>query len=815
MTGATPRDPPRVGPILFWAKENDETPQVLDLRLVPAAAAAWAVTLVGLRVDWRAAAWCGVVALMVAMGLWARRRGRRGVRGVLVVCGVSAAFAAVVSVRVRHVAEHPLRSAAHEGLTAVLRVELDDDPTALRVPGYGERPAGTDRVAVAVGLRAAEITSRSGRTASIAGNGERVLLLAPGDWGGLLPGQQAVAQGQLAPATHGDLTVTVLRVRGPPLEVTSPPWWQNAAGTLRDGLRHAARRLDPEPAGLVPALVVGDTTGLPERVVGEFRAAGLTHLLAVSGANLAIVCGAVLLVCRLLHLGPRARGVLAGLAVVGFVVLARPEPSVLRAAVMAGVALLALTVGRPRSALPALAGSVLVLLLVDSGLAAAPGFALSVLATGALVLVAPWWVAALHRRGVPAGLAEALAVPAAAHLVTAPLVVALSGKVSLVAVVANLLAAPAVPPVTLLGVLAAVVAPAHRPTAELIVMVAGPPADWLVLVGRRAAAVPGAEFDWPSGALGGLALAVVAVAVLVALRFPRTRALLGVLLVGVVLAVVPTGVIRRGWPVSGWVVVACDVGQGDALVLATADAGRAVVVDSGPEPGAVDGCLRRLGVRRIPLVVLSHLHADHVGGLSAVLDGREVGAIALGPLHYPEWAAREVRQTAARANVPLLALTAGDRLEWPGLRLEVLGPPRAPTGPPPDADAGTPVNDASLVLRASTPAGRVLLTGDVELAGQSALLSNGSDLAAEVLKVPHHGSRSTLPVFLAAVRPRVALISVGAGNRYGHPSRLVVDALTSSGTRVLRTDQDGDIAVLAGQEGPATAWRGDPRAPPR
>ncbi|MFB9431341.1 DNA internalization-related competence protein ComEC/Rec2 [Streptoalloteichus tenebrarius] len=787
----------------------------LDLRLVPAAAAAWAVSLLGLRAGWTASAWCGVVALAVGALALLRKRRTRAVRGVLVVCGVTAAMAAVVTVRVRHVAEHPVRSAAEQGLPALLRVEIDDDPTPLRSPGYGERPAGSDRVSVLVGLRQVEITDRTGRTTDLGGQGERVLLLAPSDWGGLLPGQEATARGELAPATRGDLVVAVLRVRGPPNEVTAAPWWQTSAGALREGLRNASRTLDPEPAGLVPALVVGDTTALPERVVGEFRAAGLTHLLAVSGANLAIVCGAVLLVCRLLRLGPRTCGVLAGLAVTGFVVLARPEPSVLRAAVMAGVALLALAVGRPRSALPALAGSVLVLLLVDTGLAAAPGFALSVLATAALVVIAPWWADALSRRGVPSGFAEALAVPAAAHLVTAPLVVALSGKVSLVAVVANLLAAPAVPPVTILGVLAAVVAPAHLAAAEVLLSVAGPPATWLVQVGRWAAAVPGAEFAWPSGVFGGLALAVVALAVLVALRFPRARVLLAVVLVGVVLAVVPTSVLRPGWPVSGWVVVACDVGQGDAVVVATAEPGRAVVVDTGPEPGAVDGCLRRLGVRRIPLVVLSHLHADHVGGLSSVLDGREVGAVALGPLHHPEWAAREVRQTAARAQVPLVGLGMGDHLEWPGLRLEVLGPRDAPVGPPPNADAGTPVNDASLVLRATTPAGRVLLTGDVELAGQSALLTAGTDLTAEVLKVPHHGSRSTLPAFLAAVRPHVALISVGAGNRYGHPSRLVVDALTDAGARVLRTDHDGDIAVLSAEQGTATARRGDPRAPPR
>jgi competence protein ComEC len=729
---------------------------------------------------------------------------RRGVGWSLLVCGAFSMM--LTSLRLRAAEVDPLRPHAARGESAQLTVALADRPRPIFSVGFGGQQAGAHSAVVPADVLQARVGAQR-----VPSHGT-VLLLVPIDgWSNLLPGQEVRADGRLAP---GDSSVAVLRVRGPPDGVTPAPAWQRAAEAMRAGLRRASGVLSEELAGLLPALVVGDTSALPHRVVEEFRAAGMSHLLAVSGANLAIVGVATLLLLRALRLGPRCCAAGAGVVLVWFVVLAGPEPSVLRAAVMGGVGLLALVVGREQAALPALGASVIALVLHDPTMATNFGFVLSVLATGALVLVASRWSRSMANRGMPRVFAEALAVPAAAHLATAPVIAGMSGKVSLVAVGANLLAAPAVAPATVLGLLAALLAGPLPWLAELLVRLAGPELDWMVTVGRHAAAMPGAAVDWPAGWWGGVLLAAVVVVAVLVLRRRRLRVLVIAVVVGLLVVLVPVRVLSPGWPPSNWSAVACDVGQGDAVVLATAEPGRAVLVDTGPDPGAVAGCLSRLGVSRIPLVILTHLHADHVGGLSAVLGEHVVGAIAVGSARLPGWAWRQVRSEAERSEVPVLWLTAGQRLDWPGLAIEVLGPRFVDTRQDGEA-TGTEINNGSLVLRATTHSGRLLLTGDVELAAQADLLDSRTDLTADVLKVPHHGSKYISPEFLDAVHPRVALISVGAGNRYGHPSPGTIGWLSAKGALVLRTDQDGDSAVVGTGGELSAVRRGEPRGPPR
>lgn len=795
--------------------EQQERPAPPDLRLVPAALATWAAVLAGLlggTAGGITAAVLAALALTVTL-LRARTSARAAAPSSIVLAAAGCALVAAVlgTVHAAALASHPLHGPADRGAAAEVRVRLTDDPRILRSTTGGGDESGAARAMALVPTELVTATVGGGRATT----GGKLLLLAPAaEWTGLLPGQEVSAAGLLMPAQRPDLTVAVLKVRGAPQDVTAPPWWQTGAGALRDGLRDAAVSALPEaPAGLLPGLAIGDTRAQLAETEQDFRTAGLAHLTAVSGANVAIVTGAVLLLLRLFRTDPRIAAAVAMVALVGFVVLARPSPSVLRAAVMGGVVLVAFAAGRARSAVPALAVAVLGLLLAVPALAVDAGFVLSVVATGALVLLGPGWTAALRRRGLPSGPAEALVVPVAAALATAPVIAGLNGGVGLVTVVANLLAAPAVAPATVLGVLGAVLSAVSPAAAWCCAWLAGPFVWWLVVVGDRAAAVPGATVPWPAGAGGALLLTGVLVVLLAMGRVPRLRALLLALLIGLLVVLVPTRFAPPGWPPTGWRMVACDVGQGDALVLATGTPGHAVLVDTGPTDDAVDTCLDRLGVRVLELVVITHFHADHDGGLAGALRGRAAGGIAVGPVREPASGLREITRHAERAGAPVVGLVRGMELGWPELRLQVLGPVHPPLTV--DGGDGTAVNDISLLLRATTPAATILLTGDAELAAQDDLLHSGADLRADVLKMPHHGSRKVVPDLITAVAPRAAVISVGNGNSYRHPNPELVDRLAGAGIVVARTDRSGDLALTGDDPaGLTVVARGDPRPAP-
>ncbi len=748
---------------------------VADLRLPLGALAAWLTVLTVLGLPGGTGVAAGTGALLVSVGLLLARRSWTATAALVLGCAGAAGVAAAVQVAV--VERSPLTGLAGDRSSVSVQLVVADDPRPLRAG------PGPPRVAVVARV---ERLAAVGRSWSLGG---RVLVLAPAaGWRELLPSQRLTADGTLSPPLRHDLTVAVLSARGAPRDVRPASLAQAAAGRVRAGLREAAAVLPEGPRGLLPGLVLGDTSGLGPAVEEDFRTAGLTHLLAVSGTNCVIVTGAVLLLLRAVTAGPRTSAVLGGAALVGFVVLARPSPSVLRAAVMGGIALLALASGRPRSALPALGAAVLGLVVLSPPLARDPGFALSVLATLGLLVLAPPWAERLRSRGVPPGVAEALAVPVAATLTTAPVVAALSGQVSLVSVPANLLAAPAVAPATVLGVLAALVSPVSAGAAGWLARLAGVPVGWLAEVGERAARVPGAALSWPGGVTGALVLVAVTLAVIALVRRPALRRVALAAAVGAVVIAVPVRVLAPGWPPPGWLFVACAVGQGDALVVG-AGGGAAVVVDSGPDPRAVDGCLRRLGVRAVPLLVLTHLHADHVGGLTGVARGRAVAEIAVGPSREPAGGWQQVWRTARTLGVAVRTAAVGERRELAGVAVDVLGPAADFRGTRSDP------NNSSVVLRVRSGGRSLLLTGDVEIEAQQAMIRSGVDLRADVLKVPHHGSAFQSPEFLRAVGASVAVISVGSGNDYGHPSPLLLTELARLGPRTLRTDRDGDIAV--------------------
>ncbi|MBN9620746.1 MAG: ComEC/Rec2 family competence protein, partial [Actinobacteria bacterium] len=581
----------------------------LDLRLVVGAGTAWlAVLCSGSSSPGRvlllacAAGGLGLVVLLSG-------RRRSGVAALALALFCIALTLLPLAGRLVHARAAPLYRLARERAPVTLTLTVDADPVPLAARGV----AGSPRVLVAAD--ADGVTTHGVRGDA---DGDVVVLADARGWRDLLPGQRVQVDGRLQPDLDGSALSVTLSASAPPLLLGRPPWWQRLAGSIRSALRSAAGVLPDQERGLLPGLVDGDTAALDPVLAERFRLAGLTHLVAVSGTNCSILVGFVLLVLRRLRARPWICA-LVGLGVLAmFVVVARPSPSVLRAALMASIALGALATGRPRAALPGLGAAVLALLLWDPVLAANVSFVMSVLATAALLLIAPGWARALRRRHVPLVLAESVAVAAAAHLVTMPVVAAISGQVSLVAVPANVLAEPVVAAITVLGFGAAVLAPLWLPLGELLAWVAGWPCRWLVGVADYFGGLTGAVLPWPGGVTGGLLLlGVTAVVALVATRAGVRRVLLAAAVTAALIAF-PVRSATTGWPPAGWVFLACDVGQGDALLL-PAGPGAAVVIDTGPDPVVLDRCLRQVGIDQVPLLVLTHFHLDHVGGLPGLV----------------------------------------------------------------------------------------------------------------------------------------------------------------------------------------------------
>lgn len=774
----------------------DAAPEV-DLRMPAVAGACWIGALAGAtRVqDGEVARWAGLVALAgvvvgVLLAVRARRRGDLGRRTVAVLL-LGAAAGAVVTVGHGDPLRHgPVSGLARERASVTVLMRVTDDP----------RP---------VAGRFEDLLLLHAQVLRVEGRGQGwavrtpVLVMADPSWATVALGATVEARGRLAPA-EGDVAA-VLDPRGPPTVRAPPDLWWRAAARVRQGLRDSVAHRPEAQRALVPALVDGDDVAVPPELAADFRTTGLTHLLAVSGTNLTLVLAALLGVGRWCGVRGRWSLLLAALGIAGFVLVARTEPSVLRAAVMGGVALLSFRGDGRRRGTRALGVATTLLLLAEPTLATSAGFALSVLATGGILVWGPRWRDALAR-WLPGWLAEAIAVPIAAQLACTPLVAGLSGQVSLVAVAANLLAAPAVGPATVLGLLGGLLAVPSVAVGRILGTTASWCVGWIVMVARTLADVPLAAVDSGGGVLRLAVLTLLCVALIVLGPRLVARPVGGMAALAVLAVVVLVRPPSLGWPPAGWRLVACDVGQGDALVVSTGSSGEAVVVDAGPDPSLVDRCLDRLGVRSVPLVVLTHYHADHVDGLAGVFDGRSVGAVLVTTLQDPPGGVAKVREVAAERRVPVRVLTRGPAFDVGDARFEPLWPEPGP--PRPGPGDGSTANAASVVLLVRSGGLAMLLTGDLEPDGQEALARERPDLRADVLKLPHHGSRYQSLAWLDSLQASVVLVSVGADNDYGHPNGPLLDHLRRAGMRVLRTDQDGSLAITGSGDDLATATDG-------
>ena len=560
----------------------------------------------------------------------------------------------------------------------------------------------------------------------------------------LLPGQKISAQVQILQSKEP--RVAALLIANQKVEVLSQPSrWAESLGKIRLGLRTASGTGDA--GSLIPGMVLGDTSLQSEKFRNDMRRSGLTHLVAVSGANFAIVSAFILWLAQFLFKTMRFRILATAIALVAFIALVRPSPSVLRAAAMAAVLLIAYATRRGADSLPALGFAIAAVVIGDPWQGREPGFALSVLATAGLLLIAPRIVAHLERY-LPTVIAQAVALPMAAMVLCAPVIVAIAGYLSPMSIVANLFAAPAVAPITVIGFIAALFSPFLPGLSSLLITCVKPLAWWIASVADWSA-----DFRVLTLTTGLFGFLIVIAFIALALLLPRKIVIAGLLLA------LSLSYLQR-FPGSDWQVANCDVGQGDGAAINLGNS-RAIVIDTGPDPELIDRCLKQLSIREIPLLILTHGHADHIAGLTGAVRGRKGGLT---------WYQNVQRGTTAQIG---------------NARIKVLWPDGGEYDP----------NNSSIAVRIDTPDFSFFAGGDMEPPSQAVIASELTRV--DIYKVCHHGSAYQDESFTRALAPQVAMISVGAGNSYGHPAANTLALLREVSAKVLRTDVDGAIAIAA------------------
>lgn len=551
---------------------------------------------------------------------------------------------------------------------------------------------------------------------------------------------------------------------------------------IRDDFRKVGN--NNEAGALIPGLVLGDTSLQSQSFINQMRRVGLSHLTAVSGANFAMVATFLFWILQFLIKPLKNRLWLVGILLFLFIFLVRPTPSVLRAAVMSAVVILAKYFGERSIGIPSLAAAIMLLLLIDPIQSTDAGFALSVLATAGILLLSPLIEGWLSKRLRVTWIVQAIAIPVSATLFCLPVVVLLSNQLSLVTVPANILVAPVIAPITLLGFVAAIFAPIAPILSSFLLLLITPLAHWIVMVSQTMANLPAISFN------RAFIFFLLFFAIIVGL-FSRRKWVIYLTISFLIIQLLTS---YFNWPGSGWQIVNCDVGQGDGMVV-NLGKGNAIVVDVGPEPAKMDQCLSKLGIKSIPLLILTHFHADHVGGISKVIENRKISQVWISNLAQPEDAYRSTLKQLSGVDIKIVE--QGEKYFLPkfSTQILVLWPKLILDQMPTLPGDGSVVNNASISVIIKTKSLSVFAGGDIEPAAQEMITKSGYLSKVDVLKVSHHGSAYQYLPMLDLLAPKVAIISVGKGNSYGHPDQKFIAELISRRIQVWRTDLSGGISL--------------------
>ena len=779
-----------------------------DLRLLAPAAIAWAtawcvVAAPDAGIDPVPVAWVIWVAgggLLGALLVTQRRTGestpaavrmRAVAVGLVIVAAAAGLVSSSAALGLRDRAGSALTGPADSRQVVDVVVDVVSAPRPMRAPAWGE---AVDGPSFRVDAQLVAVDGRPARAVPVT-----TTVAVPVEM--LAIGSRLGFAARVSPLPAAEQSAFRLAVQGEVALVARPPAWLGWAVGLRSGLADAASGLGGDGGALVPGLAIGDTTRVGAELDAAMRASSLSHLTAVSGANCAIVTAAAFALAAICGLRRGARVAVALLALLGFVVLVTPQPSVVRAGAMAVVVLVAIATGRPGGGVAALSVAVIGLLAFDPWLARDYGFALSAAATAGLLLLAGPLAGRLSVV-MPTPLAVLLAVPVAAQLACQPILILLDPAIALYGVPANLLAAPAAPVGTVLGLIGCLVLPVLPSVGVAILQVAWVPASWIALVAHGASALPGGRVPWPSDAPGAVLLAACTTLALLLVSTGvrrRMRAVVAALL-AVGLAV-PVGVGVGAPAVAGatrpgtWDVAACDVGQGDAVLVRSA--GATALIDTGPDPAALERCLALLGIGRIDLLVLTHWDADHVGGVEAAV-GR-VDTVIHGPLDGNR--SDRVLGPLVRGGAEAVEVVAGRQGDLGDARWRVVWP----------EERAVPGNDASVVIDLDAPGYRAVFLGDLGEGAQQRMLASTSLGTVDLVKVAHHGSADQSERLYAELHATVGVIGVGVENGYGHPTERLLDLLREAGTTAVRTDRSGTSTLTADGEGGFRLWseRGD------